>query len=134
MCHGSEDKAAIRELRYRLVALGTDPWLDEEKLLAGQDWKLEIARAVRASDIVLVCLSQKTVSKVSFLQRELREALDAALERPEGQIFLIPARLDECTLPESLKRWQCVDFFRKDGFDRLFRALEGFCAGKASHS
>ena len=131
LCHGSEDKPAVRELRHRLLAIGTDPWLDEEKLIPGQNWKLEIGRALRKSDIVLACLSQETVTKTGFVQRELKEAVDAATERPDGQIFIIPARLNECSLPESLQGWQWVDLFRKDGFDRLLRALELFCQSKS---
>jgi hypothetical protein len=130
LCHGSEDKPAVRELRHRLLAIGTDPWLDEEKLLPGQNWKIEIGRALRKSDIVLACLSHETVSKTGFVQRELKDAIDAATERPEGQIFIIPARLNECTLPDSLQGVQWVDLFVKDGFDRLVRALELFSASK----
>ena len=38
------DKPTVRELYKRLVAEGIDAWLDEKKLLAGQDWELEIRR------------------------------------------------------------------------------------------
>jgi hypothetical protein len=44
MCHGSEDKAAVRALTRRLRA--TDfitCWFDEDQILPGQDWELEIA-------------------------------------------------------------------------------------------
>ena len=132
LCHGSQDKPSVRDLRHQLLAIGTAPWLDEEELVPGQNWKLEIGRALRKSDIVLACLSQKTVSKTGFVQRELKEAIDAATERPEGQIFIIPARLDECTLPDSLRGLQWVDLFRQDGFDCLTRALELFLSSKAS--
>ncbi|MGE5376772.1 MAG: TIR domain-containing protein [Bacteroidota bacterium] len=33
-----------------------DAWLDKEKLLPGADWDLEIRKAVRACDVVVVCL------------------------------------------------------------------------------
>jgi TIR domain len=130
LCHGSQDKPSVRELRHRLLAIGTAPWLDEEELLPGQNWKLAIGRALRKSDIVLACLSKETVSKTGFVQRELKEALDAAAERPEGQIFIIPARFDECTLPDSLQGLQWVDLFTKDGFERLTRALELFSSSR----
>jgi hypothetical protein len=36
----------VRELCQRLLAEGwIDPWLDEEKLLQGQDWDMEIEKA-----------------------------------------------------------------------------------------
>jgi hypothetical protein len=132
LCHGSEDKTAVRNLYHQLLALGIDPWLDEEKLLPGQNWKLEIGRALRKSDIVIVCLSNATVNKTGFVQRELKEALDAAAERPEGQIFIIPARIDECTLPDSLTVLQRVDLFEPAGVDRLIQALENFAKSRSS--
>jgi hypothetical protein len=58
------------------------------------------------------------------VHKELRVALNAADERPPGAIFLIPARLDECEVPERLQHLQRVDLFRPDGRDQLFRALE----------
>jgi TIR domain len=107
-------------------------WPNPSSHRTRQNWKVEIGRALRKSDIVLVCLSQNTVMKTGFVQRELKEAIDAATERPEGQIFIIPARLDECSLPESIQAWQWVDLFRKDGFDRLLHALELFCRSKGT--
>ncbi|MBI5251913.1 MAG: hypothetical protein HY912_20670 [Desulfomonile tiedjei] len=36
----------MRELYQRLLAEGwIDPWLDEEKLLPGQDWDMKIEKA-----------------------------------------------------------------------------------------
>ena len=38
LCHASQDKPIVRELYQRLLAKGRiNPWLDEEKLLSGQD-------------------------------------------------------------------------------------------------
>ncbi len=124
LCHASEDKAAVRELRQRLRADSFRPWLDEDNLLPGQDWQLEIRRAVRTSDIVLVCLSCKAVTKAGFVQKEIRFALDIADEQPEGTIFLIPVRFDQCSVPERLKPWQWVSLNEADGYERLVRALD----------
>ena len=46
LCHASTDKPAVRELYLRLKKDGVDAWLDKEKLLPGQDWELEIRKAV----------------------------------------------------------------------------------------
>jgi len=37
---------------------GVDAWLDKKKLLPKQDWELEIRKAVREADVVMVCLSK----------------------------------------------------------------------------
>src|SRR5688500_14927865 len=86
LCHASGDKPAVRDLYRRLVGEGIDAWLDQEKLMPGQDWQLEIPRAVRESDVVVVCLSKKSVTKEGYIQKEIRFALDSAKEKPEGTI------------------------------------------------
>lgn len=103
---------------------GFVPWLDEEELLAGQDWQLEIAKAVRAVDVVIVCLSRSSVGKAGFVQREIKHALDVADEQPEGTIFLIPVKLEECETPERLRRWHWVNLFEDRGYERLVAALQ----------
>ena len=48
LCHSSQDKPIVRELYQRLNAeIWIDSWLDEEKLPQGQDWDLEIEKAVK---------------------------------------------------------------------------------------
>jgi formylglycine-generating enzyme required for sulfatase activity len=123
LCHSSGDKPPVRELYQRLCAEGIDAWLDEEKLLPGQDWQREIPKAVRASDVVIVCLSRGSITKAGYVQREIKFALDVADEQPEDAIFLIPARLEECEVPDRLSRWQWVNLYNAKGFERLMRAL-----------
>jgi hypothetical protein len=64
LCHASEDKALVREIAHRLRQDGFEPWLDEKQLLPGDDWEFKIRRAVRRSDVVVVCLSRRSVNKV----------------------------------------------------------------------
>jgi len=123
LCHSSGDKPAVRELYQRLCAEGIDAWLDEEKLLPGQNWQLEIPKAVRASDVVLVCLSRNSINKAGYIQKEIKFALDVADEQPEGAIFLIPAKLEECDVPDRLSQWQWVNLYEAKGYERLMRAL-----------
>ncbi len=123
LCHSSGDKPTVRELYQRLCADGIDAWLDEEKLLPGQDWQREIPRAVRASDVVIVCLSRSSITKAGYVQKEIKFALDVADEQPEGTIFLIPAKLEACEVPERLTRWQWVNLYEPKGYERLMKAL-----------
>lgn len=123
LCHSSGDKPDVRMLRMMLLAEGFDPWLDEEEILPGQDWDLEIRRAIRASDLILVCLSKDSVTKTGYVQKEIRLALDEADHQPEGAVYVIPARLENCEVPERLRRWQWVDLFTDDGYGKLNRSL-----------
>jgi hypothetical protein len=122
LCHAHADRDAVRTLYTRLIKDGVDAWLDKEKLLPGQDWELEIRKAVREADVVVVCLS-KQFNQAGFRQKEVRLALDTAMEQPEGEIFIIPARLEECDTLESLRKWHWVDLFDGDGYRRLMSSL-----------
>jgi hypothetical protein len=128
LCHASQDKPAVRGLAQRLFAEGwIDPWLDEEKLLPGQDWRLKIEEAVETSDIVIICLSSNSVSKEGFVQKELRYAKDIALEKPDETIFLIPLRLDNCETPRGLRSYQWVDYFgenKEKAYSALLQSLK----------
>jgi CheY-like chemotaxis protein len=78
LCHASEDKSTVETWYDLLEARGYEPWLDVRRLLPGDDWDYEIRMAVEASDVVVVALSANSVTKVGYVQREIRLVLDAA--------------------------------------------------------
>lgn len=135
ICHSKDDKPKVRELYRRLVDDVVDVWLDEEKLMPGQDWDLVIRKAVRESDVVVICLSNDSITKAGYVQKEIRFALDVADEQPEGAIFLIPAKLEECQVPSRLSKLQWVNLFDNYGYKRLKSALskQASILGISSH-
>lgn len=124
ICHASADKLRVRELYRFLKRRGIQPWLDAEDLLPGQNWQVEIPRALETSDAIIVCLSNGSVDKEGYIQKEIKFALDRALEMPEGRIFLIPARLEECDVPRSLSSYHWVDLFNEGGYAKLMKSLK----------
>lgn len=124
LCHSSQDKPIVRELYQRLLAEGwIDPWLDEEKLLPGQNWDMEIEKAVEVADVVIVCVSNKSVNKEGYVQKEIRKVLDISDQKPDGTIFIIPLRLEDCEPPRRVKTWQYVDYFPLDRRDWAYQRL-----------
>ena len=124
LCHASDDKPSVKALYQRLHSNEFEPWLDEEAILPGDDWKEKIEKAVRDSDVVVVCLSQRSINKRGYVQKEIKIALDIADEQPEGTIFVIPVKVEECDVPQRLRRWQWVNLFEDEGYQRLVLALE----------
>jgi len=128
LCHSSNDKPAVRELYQKLRAEAwIQPWLDEEELYPGQDWNFEIEKAVEAADVIAVCLSKGSTTKEGYVQREIRIALDYADYKPEGTLYIIPVRLEECEPPRRLRVWQYADYFegqRERGLQRLLISLK----------
>jgi hypothetical protein len=129
LSHASEDKRQVRNLCKRLRDDGFDPWLDEERLLPGQDWNLEIEKALRASDAILLCFSELSVAKEGYIQREYKRAMRYLEEKPESTIYVIPVRLDGCELPYFVREIQWVDY--PAGYDRLVQALQKRAGGAA---
>jgi hypothetical protein len=123
LSYAHADREAVDMIYGHLIKDGVDAWLDKEKLLPGQDWDLEIRKAVRSADVVIVCLS-KQFNQAGFRQKEVRIALNEADMKPEGEIFIIPARLEECETLESLRKWHWVDLFAENGYDMLVSALK----------
>ncbi len=123
ICHSSGDKPAAREIYRYLTGQGVDAWLDEEKLLPGQDWQFEIPGALEDADAVLICLSDTSIRKEGYVQKEIKLALERAKEKPDGVIFIIPVRLEDCEVPRSLRQWQWVDLYGAKGYDKLGSSL-----------
>jgi cold shock CspA family protein len=123
LCYSSDDRPAVREIYHNLLTVGVNAWFDEEMLLPGQDWELEIIRAIRDSHAVVVCLSPTSLSRSGYVQKEIRFVLDFADQQPEGAIFVIPALLKQCAVPDRLSKWQWVNLYEKTGPTRLIRAL-----------
>lgn len=124
LCYSSEDKSAVRGHYQSLLAEGVDAWFNEESILPGQEWELEIPKAARNADAFIIFLSNQSITKEGYVQKEIKLALDIADEKPEGTIFIIPARLENCTVPTRISRWQWVDLFTETGYPRLLKSLQ----------
>jgi TIR domain len=132
LAHAREDKVRVRELYADLKNRGLDPWLDEEDLIPGENWRVAIPNAIRAADVFVACLSDHSVIKQGYVQKEFRTALDAFGERPPGTIYLIPVKLSDCDVPDlqitnqglSLRDLHWVELDAEGGLERLIRAIE----------
>jgi hypothetical protein len=100
--------------------------LDKESLLPGHYWKIEVKRAIKNSRYFIALFSSTSVQKKGYVQVEFKFALDVLDEFPEGEIFAIPARLDDCEIPyEKFRDIERVDLFPdwNEGMQRLLRTF-----------
>jgi hypothetical protein len=112
LSYAKSNRFIVREFANRLKSTGwIDPWHDEEDILPGQLWEDSVVQAVRQSHAVIIFLSRIAVASEGFFQKELTLALDTAAEKPEGTIFIIPMRLNDCDVPLRLRQYQYVDYF-----------------------
>jgi len=103
--------------------VGFTPWIAVEDLLPGQQWKDEIRRQIKAAGAILIILSSKSIVKPGYFQIEISYALDVAQEQLEGDIFVIPIRLDDCQVPARLNDLQWVDLFSEAAYSKISNSL-----------
>ena len=82
LSYAREDIVAVRAMYRKLCDAGFKPWMDEKELLPGQQWSMEIPKALRASDFIMIFFSRHSVEKFGFVQREFKLALDTLEEIP----------------------------------------------------
>jgi len=122
-----EDYAAALRLSQDLRARGYDPWLDKKRLIPGQNWPRAIAQAIDVSDFFVPCFSPRSVCKKGQFQAELRYALDCASRIPLDEVYFIPVRIEECSVPVRICReLQYVDLFPDwdRGLQRVLDAMD----------
>lgn len=124
LSYAKEDKDRVKRIYRRLMAERLNAWLDLANLLPGQEWERVILNTIKNARCVIVFLSNHSVNKRGYVQKEIRKALEASEKVPEGEIFIIPVRLEECVVPESLTKWQWIDMFRPHGFTKIVDALK----------
>jgi hypothetical protein len=98
ICYADEDIDKAKRLYKDLKNANLNPWLDKESLRAGEKRRIAIEHAIKKSRYFIPLLSSNSIQKRGFVQRELKEGLDVLKEFPESDIFIIPARLDDCEI------------------------------------
>ncbi|GAA3464228.1 toll/interleukin-1 receptor domain-containing protein [Saccharothrix longispora] len=130
-----EDTARADRLQRALEAAGVNVWRDTRDLWPGQDWKIEIRRAISADSLVfLACFSEVSEKRqISYQHEELNQAVEQMRMRRPGHPWIIPVRFAECTLPpfdlgagKSLESLQRIDLFEEnwdEGIAQLVRVV-----------
>ena len=112
LAYAEEDRADAKRLYAALQKAGFEPWMDQEKLLPGQNWPRAIERAIDLSEFFIGCFSRRSVVKRGHFQCELEYALNVASRVPAEEIFFLPLRLNDCEVPSTISRKvQHVDLF-----------------------
>jgi tetratricopeptide (TPR) repeat protein len=122
--YARDDYEIASEIYHFLKENGFTPWMDKFDLIPGQNWELEILQNIKSCDFFIACLSQNSVSKRGYVQKELKQALSVLEQFPDGEVYLIPIRINDCLVPESLSSRQWLDWLNTDAKHQLLRALK----------
>ncbi|MBW2739925.1 MAG: TIR domain-containing protein [Deltaproteobacteria bacterium] len=122
LCYAGSDREQVEQLYERLQCDGFSPWMDKKSLLPGLDWRLEIKHSIETADFFIACISRHFQAR-TYGHKEIKLALEVLDMMPEGTIFLIPTRLEECSVDDRIASRQWVDLFKTDGYELLLKAL-----------
>lgn len=122
--YAKEDLIFADKLYDYLENYGFNPWLDKRKLLPGQLWKLEIQKALKEANYVILLLSEISVQKRGYVQREFKYAIEYFEEKLEDDIYLIPIKINKCEIPDSLSKFQWIEFKDSETFDQILKSLK----------
>lgn len=125
LSYANQDQGRVLPIYEFLIKNGfPNTWIDCKKLLPGQPWEFEIQKNLRKSEIVIFFLSNISVNKRGFVQKELKSALRYLDEKLNSDIYLIPIKLDSDTLiPDELSKIQYLDINETNSLNLLVKSL-----------
>lgn len=129
LSYAKEDDHLATRLYNDLTNNGLNIWFDKISLLGGQDWQLEIIKAIKSCKYFIALLSSNSINKRGLVQKELKEAIKVLEELPERTIYLIPVRLDKCEpTSDTLKKIHWIDLFKDwdQGIKEILRSTKSF--------
>jgi len=130
LAHAHEDSSSAREIFHRLRENGFSPWLATESLLPGQNWHLEIRRAIESTDFFLALLSDASEKGKGFVSKEISLALEKVRELPLTDIYLLPVRLEPVEPRGELHSYQWIDYFADGGPEELVHTMKKIWKGR----
>lgn len=124
LSYARDDQDAVVPIYERLLNEGYRPWMDQFDILPGENWERSIRSAIRKADFFIIFLSNHSINRRGFLQKEIRIALDVWNGMLMSDIYLVPVRLGVCSIPDELSSFQYVDIFETSGWDKLILAIK----------
>jgi uncharacterized RDD family membrane protein YckC len=130
-----EDRERVNRLQAALEGAGIQVWRDSADLWPGQDWRIEIGKAIADDSAAFIaCFSENTEARArSYQNEELILAAEQVRRRAPGREWLIPVRFAECSVPpfdlgagrtlDSLQRIDLFDETWEPGIPRLVGAV-----------
>lgn len=118
ICYSRSDEEFALKLAKELRSFGTNIWIDQLDIQAGDRWDMTIERNIDESDSLIVILSPASVKSDNVL-----DEVNFALEEKKRIIAIL---FQECRIPYRLRRLQQIDFREnyEDGIEKLIKYLD----------
>lgn len=123
LSYARSDASLVKDVYIKLSDAYVNVWMDTEDILPGEEWELAIDTALKRSQLVLVFISNNSVTRDGFLQKEINTAIEVWKEKAPGSIYLIPVRLEDCPIHQRLSKFHWVDIFVDSGWSKLLKQM-----------
>jgi len=123
LCHAFEDTKVVRPVHDTLQDSGFEVWIDSESVLGEQDWEPDIANWLGQAACMLIFLSKNSIRKIDSTRHEFGQLIDAWKDMPEGTVYTISVRINDCQIPDLLSGLEHIDLFEDQGLERVIRRL-----------
>jgi hypothetical protein len=124
LSYARSDADIVDRIANDLKSEGINVWLDRENLKAGDEWSVQIEKALKAAGFLVFFISEASL-RSEWVSYELLNALSK--HRSTGGTRIIPVLLEEVSeLPSSLAQFQYADFTKSyyAGMRTLLSALK----------
>lgn len=114
-----ENEPIVRFLDQVLTDYGIDVVTNYRNIDGGSNWERTLKQLIENSGYFVACFSKEfNMREKTVLYRELDYAIRCAEDYPFGRKWIIPVRINECTIPniEIRSRERLIDLQRIDLF------------------
>jgi len=122
LCHASQDKYFVRQVRNDLADAGHSTWMDEFEIQVGDSIVDKINSATESTDGILLFISNASNAS-AWAKKEWQSALAKYLRLGRPKIY--PIRIEDCEVPSIIADIRYADFADsyKDGLESLLVSL-----------
>jgi hypothetical protein len=116
---------------------GIPTWIDRNDIKPGTNWKVAIRAAIRKGSYFIACFSHQYVKREkTYMNAELRFALEELATYSSSRPWLLPILFDNCELPDfeslgnsSFRDIQAIPFY--SGWDAGIKSVVSTIVGES---
>lgn len=104
--YAKEDRNLAQKIFLEFNNHGFQPWMDKPPapfhylgIKVGQDWRERIEEEIKTSRFFFALITPRSSSKLGFIQREFRTALDIMNDLPQDHIYFVPIVFENAEVP-----------------------------------
>ncbi|NBB40349.1 TIR domain-containing protein [Sphingobium yanoikuyae] len=125
LSYTTADRPRVAPWYEFLKRQGHNAWIDKEHLIGGQQWDYEIRKALNAAALIVIFVSNNSVNRRGYVQREIRLALTKLEEKLASDIYIVPVLLDaDAARPDLLSGLQFLDATDDAFGEQLIRSIQ----------